>query len=418
MMCTFMCATSGLYGLLLYLVTCPATHVASLALPKNPLHTQVKVLFDSTNHWHRSIQYHPEQSERITACVTALQDYNAKALPNESGLHLDLIDYACEQPAAGTKNSEGTTHIPLSDDELAYARSILVKSHSEDYVSGFETRCRTSRKKRIDDGKSPLGFIGYVDDDTFLTTETYDVCLRATAAWIRGVDLVRTDPLATAMALTRPPGHHATKTLSNGFCIFNFAAAAAIHAVDLGLKVSILDWDVHYGQGVSNILQHVPQTRYVSMHQAPAFPYQGEKNEISGACGNILTIPLPPDSSWTNGYQAFFEKQVLPFVYSSGDDELDAPLWEPDIVIVCAGYDALLSDELASCSLTAADYGKMTQLLRDKIGHGRSPGGLAKPPSLLFGLEGGYQLKKDTQGGNLADAVVETVKALGFRSLV
>jgi len=407
----------GLYGLLLYVVTRPATYVASLALPKNSLHTHVKVLFDSSNHWHRSIQYHPEQSERIAACVAALQDYNTKTLPEDSGLHLDLIDYACDSPAGATNYKGTTNHIPLSDDELAHARSILVKSHSEDYVSGFETRCRTSRQKRIDDGKGPLGFIGYVDDDTFLTTETYDVCLRATAAWIRCVDLARNDPLTTPMALTRPPGHHATKTLSNGFCIFNFAAAAALHAVELGLKVSVLDWDVHYGQGVSNILQHVPQTRYVSMHQTPAFPYQGEANEISGACGNILTIPLPPDSSWTNGYQEYFEKQALPFIYSSGDDEVDAAsLWDPDLVIVCAGYDALLSDELASCSLTAANFGKMTQLLRDKIGH-RSPGAVMKPPpSLLFGLEGGYQLKKDAQGGNLADAVVETVKALGFQN--
>lgn len=400
-------STSLFYGLLPHVATIPVTFVVSLSFPLDSPHNRIKVLFDSTNNGHRDIQYHPEQSERITSTVTALQEYRADTPPSESGLNVDIVDYASEP--SGHTTDDSVSHVPFSDDELAHARSILVKCHSEPYVQNFETRCRTSRQKRIEDGKPPLGFIGYVDDDTFLTTETYDVCLRATAAWIRCVDLVTEDRPMSAMALTRPPGHHATKTLSNGFCIFNFAAAAAIHAVELGMKVSVLDWDVHYGQGVSNILQNFPQTRYASLHQAPAFPYQGEENEVSGECGNIRTMPMPVGSDWENGYREVFEEQALPFVCSSGGG-VDTSSWEPDLVIVCAGYDALQSDELASCSLTAKDFGVMTRLLCDRAELSK------KSPRLLFGLEGGYQLKKGVQGGNLADAVVETVKALGFRN--
>jgi len=385
-------------------------HVASIAVPKNSGLTQVKVLFDSTNQNHRDVKYHPEQPLRITACVNALQEYNAKGLAKESGVDLHIIDFANIPIGKG----ENTEHIPITDDELAHARSMLVKSHSEEYVMTFENRCRSSRQKRINDGKPPLGFIGYVDDDTFLTTETYDVCLRATAAWIRCVDSVTKETFTTAMALTRPPGHHATKTLSNGFCIFNFAAAAAIHAVELGLKVSILDWDIHYGQGVSNIVQHIPETRYVSIHQTSAFPYQGEKFEISGACANILTIPVPPLTGWQNGYQEVFEEKALPFLHTPGSENDSKVSWEPDIILVCAGYDALLSDELASSSLTAEDYGTMTRTLRNKIGHTILSDESKNTSKLLFGLEGGYQLRKDVKGGNLADAVVETVHALGF----
>mmetsp|Transcript_8884 Transcript_8884/g.12645 ORF Transcript_8884/g.12645 Transcript_8884/m.12645 type:complete len:121 (-) Transcript_8884:4-366(-) len=120
----------------------------------------------------------------------------------------------------------------------------------------------------MDEGKAPLGFVGRVDDDTYITTETYDVCLRATAAWIRAVDhsVASASPSPTccshSMALTRPPGHHATKNMASGFCIFNFCAVAALHAAEkYGLQVSIFDWDVHYGQGVVDIVKGHDQRR-------------------------------------------------------------------------------------------------------------------------------------------------------------
>lgn len=358
------------------------------------------VLFDSTNHLHRDIQYHPEQPERIQVCIQALQDY--KQQNDES--RIDLIDVA---PETDNSSDGSVSHQPFSQPELKHARTMLVKAHSEELVSNMEQRCRNSRQRRINEEKNPLGFVGHVDDDTYLTTESYDVCLRATAAWIRAVNLALDDNITSnggvSMALTRPPGHHATAGLSNGFCIFNFAAAAALSAIerDPNLKVSILDWDVHYGQGVADIVMKHDRIRYVSIHQVPAFPYEGETRSLRGEHKNVLTIPILADNTWTCGYKEYFNNVALPFVRST----VDASVWEPDLVIVCAGYDGMASDELASVSLTAPDYWKMTRNLLDHLGRKKRTG-------VVFGLEGGYQLAEGMPGGNLADAVLETVRAV------
>jgi acetoin utilization deacetylase AcuC-like enzyme len=339
-------------------------------------HALVPILFDSSNKLHRNIQYHPEQPARIDACVEALQK-------------LDFVELQ--------DVSETSSHA-FSPGDLQHARSMLVHAHSEDIVSNFEKRCKNSKQRRVEEGKDPLGFVGYIDHDTFITTETFDVCLRATAAWIRAVDISLEDKIRTpTMALTRPPGHHATKLYPNGFCIFNFAAAAVIHVLlkHPYMKVSILDWDVHYGQGVADIIQHDPRVRYASIHQLDAFPYQGEKYQVSGENQNVMTIPIHADTTWACGYEQAFMEKALPFIHSEGT-------WEPDLVVVCAGFDALDSDELASVSLRASDFGIMTQMLRNYI---------PSTTGLMLGLEGGYQLSKFAGGGNLADAVVETVKA-------
>jgi acetoin utilization deacetylase AcuC-like enzyme len=349
--------------------------VAAILLFANPISTYsiVPVLYDSSNNLHRDMQYHPEQPARIETCVTALQGVD----------NIELQDVASDASFSGS--------------ELSHARSMLVKAHSEDFVSNLETRCRGSKERRIAEGKPALGFVGHIDDDTYVTTETFDVCLRATATWIRAVDVTMASGGQPTMALTRPPGHHATKTLANGFCLFNFAAAAALHALQTrpNIRLSMLDWDVHYGQGVADILKDQSRARYVSIHQLHAFPYMGEKFEVSGEHQNIMTVPISAETTWTCGYQQAMMEKALPFVRTAGE-------WEPDLVMVCSGYDALDSDELASVSLQAPDYGRMVRALRNHIGS----------TGLMLGMEGGYQLREGAGGGNLADAVVETVKAL------
>ena len=362
----------------------------SLLATSHP-YSPIPILYDSSNNLHRDIQYHPEQPARIDACTEALEPLD----------FVQLQDVSVDSPSS------------FSSEELLHARDMLVEAHSEEFVANLEQKCRSSRQRRIDEGKMPLGFVGYIDDDTYVTTETFDVCLRATAAWIRAVDMTllsddgdsnTNDDNAgmrqrrPTVALTRPPGHHATKHLANGFCVFNFAAAAVLHALGKypDIKVSILDWDVHYGQGVADIVQGYNRARYVSVHQLHAFPYMGETYKVIGEYANIMTIPIPATTTWTCGYEQALMEKALPFLRTVGE-------WDPGLVIVCAGYDALDSDELASVSLQAVDYGRMTRRLCEHI----SP-----TAGLMLGMEGGYQLSKYAGGGNLADAVVETVKAL------
>jgi len=407
----------------------------------------IKVYHDSTNYLHRDVTYHPEQPARIDACVDLLwqeaaHEASIQKEKEEIRITLRICDVSPTSKPKRVNEAETTDsnndndndndndrkihHEPFTEAELEHAQIMLTQGHTAEYVTSIKEKCRSSRQRRIDEGKDPLGFVGYVDDggDTYLTTESYDVLLRATAAWIRCVDDVMTrdkgdtddgnrngrgndertaqERCTAAMALTRPPGHHATTSTPNGFCIFNFAAAAAIHAIQSGSaqRVSILDWDVHYGQGVADIVQRYDNIRYASMHQYPAFPYMGAKRGISGRHGNILTVPLPPESTWTCGYSTSYRDIVLPFVYDEG-------VWEPDLIIVCAGYDALNSDELASCSLNAADYGTMTMLLREHL----ASGGDGDVTPIIFGLEGGYQLKEGAAGGNLQEAVLETLRS-------
>lgn len=232
--------------------------------------------------------------------------------------------------------------------------------------------------------------MGNIDGDTYLTTETLNVCLRATVAWIRAVDAHREKQGSVGFALTRPPGHHAKYNLQNGFCLFNFAAAAALHCSEKGQKVAVLDWDVHYGQGVADIVRQRANNntiRYVSLHQVPAFPYEGEQLAKDD---QVLTIPLQPDTTWACGYEEKFH-QALEYLTE----------WDPEVVLVCAGYDALSSDDLASVNLNADDYGKMTELLIENFPDAR----------IAFGLEGGYQLDDVGPTGNLGDAFAKTVGA-------
>jgi len=361
---------------------------------------KIPVLFDSSNGLHRNIYYHPEQPARIDTCV--------KKLKGQPGI--ELIDIA---PGDAVENSDQEIlRRPFTKDELKYAREILLKTHAPELIKSLEERCSESKNRRLKEGRDPLGFVGNIDEDTYVTTETFDVCLRATAGWIRAVDLAMNnqESPSAAMALMRPPGHHATYETANGFCLMNFAAAAAIHAMGKNpdLKISIFDWDVHYGQGVAKILQKYGRARYASIHQSPAFPYLGGKFEITGDHDNVMTIPIIADTTWSCGYQEKFEKSVLPFL-SSKD-------WQPDLVLICAGYDALDSDELASVGLVAQDYGKMIAKLRSHLDATSTSVRGAIP--IALGLEGGYQLSEMAGGGNVGDALLATLQGFSHSKTI
>ena len=218
-------------------------------------------------------------------------------------------------------------------------------------------------------------------ESTPVSAASDDVARLALNAWVDGVDqvLAKNRP---AFVLARPPGHHALPDEGMGFCLFANAAIAAIYAVEhLGLsRVSILDWDVHHGNGTQAIVEKHSKIRYCSLHQFPAYPMTGAASE-TGEFGNILNVPLKPGSG-SDVYNSAFELQVLPWL-RSGD---------PQLLIISAGYDAMSVDPLARMQLNADDYARFTKWC------------LEITPRILFGLEGGYDLD------GLAMAVVKTIE--------
>lgn len=223
---------------------------------------------------------------------------------------------------------------------------------------------------------------GMLDADTIVSPRSYEVALLAVNAWIDGVEEVLKHAAPT-FVLARPPGHHAERDRGMGFCLFSNAAIAAHYALTQPQiqRVAILDWDVHHGNGTQAIVETNPQLAYCSLHQFPCYPGTGRATE-RGKYHNVLNVPMAPGSAIAD-YQTQFDQQVLPFLAQ----------FQPDLLIVSAGYDANQDDPLANINLHPQDYGTFTTAC------------LTLTHNILFGLEGGYHLEA------LADSVIATLAA-------
>jgi len=227
-----------------------------------------------------------------------------------------------------------------------------------------------------------------LDEDTFLSPGSIKATLRGSGAACFAVDQVFAGKAKNAFCATRPPGHHAEAAVAMGFCLLNHVAIAANHALatqDIQ-RVAILDFDVHHGNGTQAIFEQKPEVMYISSHQSPLYPGTGHAHETG--CGNILNLPLPPRSGSREFRQAWSDSG-LPAVRN----------FEPQLVIISAGFDAHMADPLAQLELTDEDYFWMTReicALADEICHGR----------VISVLEGGYDL------GGLAGAATAHIRAL------
>lgn len=218
---------------------------------------------------------------------------------------------------------------------------------------------------------------GPIDPDTGATSRTYDAALLACGAGINAVDTVIDGNEKRAFCAVRPPGHHAEANRAMGFCIFNNIAVAAAHALERELeRVAIVDWDVHHGNGTQNAFYSCGDVFYVSLHQYPAYPGTGrpeETGEKAGA-GTTLNLPLPPGTGSLQ-FEEMFNARVIPALTD----------YNPELILISAGFDAHVSDPLAAIRLETETFGTITRLLvelAETCAHGR----------IISFLEGGYNL--------------------------
>jgi acetoin utilization deacetylase AcuC-like enzyme len=205
-----------------------------------------------------------------------------------------------------------------------------------------------------------------------MTPYSLAAALRAAGAVVLGVDLVMSGKSSAAFCNVRPPGHHAEANNAMGFCIFNNIAVGAAHALKTYSlkKIAIVDFDVHHGNGTEDIFSNTPEVLFCSSFQHPFYPNTGD-NTVSE---HIVNVPL---AAGTNGqaFRAAIESAWLP--------ELHA--FQPELILISAGFDAHVEDDMAGLCLIEQDFTWVTQEIKkiaDTYANGR----------IVSTLEGGYAL--------------------------
>ncbi|MCX7981597.1 MAG: histone deacetylase [Syntrophales bacterium] len=231
-----------------------------------------------------------------------------------------------------------------------------------------------------------------LDPDTHATEESYDTALLAVGGCLSALEAVIEGKVDNAFALIRPPGHHADRNHSAGFCIFNNIAITAAYALrQLGLKrILIVDWDLHHGDGTQNIFYRTSAVLYFSIHQYPAYPGSGWLTEIGEGEGRYYTVNVPLKAFADNAtYVMVFRRLLQPI----------ARAYRPDIILVSAGFDIYQHDPLGDMQVTPLGFATLTRLVMDAADE-------CCAGKLLLILEGGY----DTHG--LRNSVGAVLKEL------
>ncbi len=288
--------------------------------------------------------YHPECPDRLRSVLAGLSEDEFDRLDRREAPEIDL-----------------------SQVELV---------HSSEYV------------EQIMDNVPSQGLVS-LDPDTSLSPASGEATRRAAGSAVTAIDEIMDGKANNAFCAIRPPGHHAESGRAMGFCLFNSAAIAAFHArVAHKLeRVAVIDFDVHHGNGTQHSLENNEGMFYGSSHQWPAYPGTGAQSE-TGCADNVCNVPLAVGSG-SREFRKAYKDRILPSLRA----------FNPELVIVSAGFDAHASDPLAQLNVQTDDYGWLTRQLMD-VADEHCDG------RLISLLEGGYDL------GALRDSTQTHVRTL------
>jgi acetoin utilization deacetylase AcuC-like enzyme len=217
-----------------------------------------------------------------------------------------------------------------------------------------------------------------IDEDTFTSPDSDEIARLAAGAVLTSVDRVLDGPKGSrALALVRPPGHHAEADRAMGFCLYSNIAVGAAYARSRGCaRVAIVDYDVHHGNGTQWIFYEDPTVLFVSSHQWPFYPGTGAASETGRGEGVGFTLNIPLEAGAKDDeIERKYAEQVIPAVRD----------FKPDLLMISAGFDAHEQDPLGQLRMTTAGFGRLTMMLlqlADQVCEGRA----------VLVTEGGYDL--------------------------
>jgi acetoin utilization deacetylase AcuC-like enzyme len=259
------------------------------------------------------------------------------------------------------------------------ARDHVELRHGAQYVALIESTSTSNRYA--------------LDGDTITSRDSFGVGLLAVGGFLRLLDAIAAAEHRNGFALVRPPGHHALKNRAMGFCLFNTMAIGAeyIKRTYGATKILIMDWDVHHGNGTQDAFYDDPTVLFISTHQFPYYPGTGAVNEVGIDAGEGFTVNIPlPAGCGDAEYLQVFNDIVLP----------SAEKFEPEWVLVSAGFDSHRRDPLGGMAVTEEGFAAMAALLlqtAERYANGK----------IAFLLEGGYNLAGLR---NSVAAVLETIR--------
>lgn len=237
-------------------------------------------------------------------------------------------------------------------------REQLARVHSDEYLDRIAATA----------GKPSM-----LDADTFTSPESQEIASLAAGAAVQAADHARRTG-DVAVALVRPPGHHAERDRAMGFCLYNNVAVAAMEMLAAGLeRVAIVDIDVHHGNGTQWSFYSDPRVLYVSSHQYPFYPGTGAAGELGHGDGRGFTVNIPLEAGATDEDYGLVYRQIAAPVLAQ---------FSPQLTLISAGFDAHEADPLASMRMTAAGYGQILARVKDA----------ARSGPLAIVTEGGYDL--------------------------